>query len=372
MRRVEKVPQRRAFGSVRRLPSGRFQARYTHPETGVLTGAPTTFATKSEATRYLSETETDLLRGESLDVTSGKQSFGSYGAEWLNSRTDLRPKTIELYRYLFRQYLDPVLGTKEVGKLDVRAIRHWYGILHEGTQSAVTSAKAYRLLRQILQAAVDDRLLRSNPCNLKGAAVERSAERPIPTLEQVLALAESIEPDYRLMVLMAGLVGLRRGECFALRVGDLERGRDHWTVAIDASIVFVRNEAHHQAPKTTAGVRRLALPSAVSAAVERHLADFDRSEPDDFLFVDQRTGTTPTITVWRRVWANARRNSGIDCTFHDLRHHAGTLTATAGASIRESMARLGHSSPRAALRYQHIAETRDAEVASAIDRVIRG
>lgn len=224
----------------------------------------------------------------------------------------------------------------------------------------------------MLQAAVDDRLLRSNPCNLKGAAVERSAERPIPRLEQVLALAESIKPDYRLTVLMAGLVGLRRGECFALRVGDLERGRDHWTVAINASIVFVRNEVHHQAPKTMAGVRRLALPSAVSAAVERHLADFDRSEPDDFLFVDQRTGTTPTITVWRRVWANARRDSGIDCTFHDLRHHAGTLTATAGASIRESMARLGHSSPRAALRYQHIAETRDAEVASAIDRVIRG
>jgi integrase len=265
-----------------------------------------------------------------------------------------------------------VLGTKEIGKLDARAIRHWYGVLHEGTQGEVTSAKAYRLLRQILQASVDDRLLRSNPCDLKGAAVERSAERPIPTLDQVLALSESIKPEYRLMVLMAGFVGLRRGECFALRVDDFERGLNHWTVAIDASIVFVRNEAHHQAPKTMAGVRRLAIPSAVSAEVEQHFADFDRTESSAFLFVDQRTGTTPTITVWRRVWANARRDSGVDCTFHDLRHHAGTLAATAGASIRESMARLGHSSPRAALRYQHIAETRDAEVASAIDRVIRG
>ncbi len=174
------------------------------------------------------------------------------------------------------------------------------------------------------------------------------------------------------MVLMAGLVGLRRGESFALRVDDLERGADHWTVVVDASIVFVRDKAIHQAPKTVAGVRRLALPSAVAAVAEQHLADFTRSEPSDLLFVDLRTETTPTMTVWRRVWANACRDSGVGCTFHDLRHHAGTLTATAGASIRESMSRLGHSSPRAALRYQHVAETRDVEVASAMDRLIRG
>jgi integrase len=153
----------------------------------------------------------------------------------------------------------------------------------------------------MLQAAVDDRLLRSNPCNLKGAAVERSAERPIPRLEQVLALAESIKPDYRLMVLMAGLVGLRRGECFALRVGDLARGPDHWTATIDASIVFVRNEVHHQSPKTMAGVRRLALPSAVSAAVERHLADFDRANRTT-------SCSSPSERVRRR-----RSRCGVEC-----------------------------------------------------------
>ena len=109
----------------------------------------------------------------------------------------------------------------------------------------------------------------------------------------------------------------------------------------------------------------------VGAAVERHLAEFKLSD-DALLFADQRTGTTPTITVWRRVWDNARRDADIDCTFHDLRHHAGTLSASAGASIRESMARLGHASPRAALRYQHAAEQRDVAVAASIDRLISG
>ncbi len=190
-------------------------------------------------------------------------------------------------------------------------------------------------------------------------------------MDDVIALADAIKPRYRLMVLLAGLVGLRRGECLALRVSDVVERDGRSTITVGSSIVFVGGAPRRELPKTDAGTRRLALPSAVGKEVERHLAEFDLSG-DDLLFADERTGTTPTITVWRRVWNNARRDAGVDCTFHDLRHHAGTLTASAGASIRESMARLGHASPRAALRYQHAAEQRDVEVASSIDRLIPG
>ena len=188
-------------------------------------------------------------------------------------------------------------------------------------------------------------------------------------MDEVLALADAIDPRYRLMVLLAGLVGLRRGECLALRASDVDKRDERWNVNVGASTVFVRGEPRRQFPKTEAGTRRLALPSAVGKEVERHLADFGLNG-DDLFFADPRTGTTPTITVWRRVWNKARRTAEVDCTFHDLRHHAGTLTASAGASIRESMARLGHASPQAALRYQHAAEQRDVEVASSIDRLI--
>jgi len=364
------VGKRRAFGAIRRLQSGRWQATYTHPETGVKTSAGRAFESKAEADRYLAEVQTDFDRGEAVDRSAGTQRFGDYATEWLAARTDLRAKTVDLYDYLLRCYLLPPLGDKQVGKLDARAIRTWYGTINEGTQSSVTSSKAYRLLKQILSAAVEDRLLRVNPCNLKGAAAERSVERAVPSLDDVVALAAAIQPEYRLMVLLAGLVGLRRGECFALEVADLEPGPSQWTIVVDSSIVFVKNQARRELPKTTAGVRRLALPASVAREVENHLNRYGRSAADDLLFVDLRTGTTPTITVWRRVWANAQRATGLQCTFHDLRHHAGTLTASAGASIRESMARLGHSSPRAALRYQHAVEARDAEVATSIERLI--
>lgn len=55
---------------------------------------------------------------------------------------------------------------------------------------------------------------------------------------------------------------------------------------------------------------------------------------------------------------------------HDLRHVAGTMAAATGASTKELMHRLGHASPRAALRYQHATAKRDEAIADGIDRVL--
>ena len=57
--------------------------------------------------------------------------------------------------------------------------------------------------------------------------------------------------------------------------------------------------------------------------------------------------------------------------FHDLRHVGGTLAATTGASRRELMARLGHSSTRAALIYQHATRDRDKAIALALGDLVR-
>ena len=55
---------------------------------------------------------------------------------------------------------------------------------------------------------------------------------------------------------------------------------------------------------------------------------------------------------------------------HDLRHLAGTLAAPTGASTKELMHRLGHASPRAALRYRHATAERDEAIADGIDRIL--
>lgn len=59
--------------------------------------------------------------------------------------------------------------------------------------------------------------------------------------------------------------------------------------------------------------------------------------------------------------------------FHDLRNTGNNLAAAAGASTRELMHRMGHSSMRAALIYQHATSDRDREIALGIDaRLVKG
>ena len=60
-----------------------------------------------------------------------------------------------------------------------------------------------------------------------------------------------------------------------------------------------------------------------------------------------------------------------DLHLHDLRHTGGTYAADTGASTRELMQRLGHSSPRAALIYQHARDERDQAIAERLNDIIK-
>jgi integrase len=101
---------------------------------------------------------------------------------------------------------------------------------HGGTQrsrldaqvSAVTVAKAYRLLKAIFNTAVDDGLIRRNPCRIKGPGQEKSPERPVLTVPQVYALADAVGGRYRALVLLGVFGSLRRDELAALRRSDID------------------------------------------------------------------------------------------------------------------------------------------------------
>lgn len=345
---------------------------FTHPETGRRVTAPTTFETKADGARWLSTTETDLHRGDDLDPAGRSVRFGEFAEAWLAGKASLRPRTVELYSYLLRVHINPTFESLPLTRVSGAAVRQWNSDLRSGTISETTAAKAYRLLRQILETAVDDRLIRQNPCRIKGAATERSKERQIPSLEEVERLADAIEPRYRAMVLIAAFASLRKGECLGLARRHVVTDASPATITVERA--RIETNAHgmmFQEPKTEAGNRTVALPSSLVAAVRDHLEQWVEPGADALLFTAEHSDDTPTKVVWRRAWGKARANADVDCTFHDLRHVAGTLNAAAGATIKEAMARLSHSSPEAALRYQHALAERDGEVADAVDALLR-
>jgi len=353
---------------IRKKPSGRYEARYRDPN-GRLRGK--TFSTKREAQQFLDRTGTDIVDQAWRDPALGKVKLEEYTGWWLDNRPDLRPRTRAIYGDLLRLHITPALGQCRFDGLNTATIRAWHAqMLRIGKPGPVTVAKAYRLLRTILNAAVEDGLLVRNPCTIKGAGVERSPERPIATIEQVYQLADAIESRYRGMVLLATFCGLRLGELLALRRDrvDLERGRINVTEQRcdlpDGTRVF-------GPPKTAAGVRSISLPPHLVEEVERHLDTWVAPEGDAFLFSGPKTEGLRRAT-FDTAWRRARTAVDVEhLHFHDLRHTGNTLAASTGASTKELMSRMGHASPRAALIYQHATEERDEAIAEGLSQIVR-
>jgi len=183
------MPARRRFGSVRRLPSGRWQARYWDAA-GNRVGAPTTFATKGDAQRWLSAAETDQNRGEWHDPRLGDVPFCEWADRWMATKAPtLGLATQDLYRYLLRRHVVPRFGSMAVGRITAAEVQAWLADLHRSELSPNTVAKAYRCLSGAMDGAVDAGLIARSPCTLKGAGTERHAEMQIATPEQVAGLA---------------------------------------------------------------------------------------------------------------------------------------------------------------------------------------
>ena len=208
----------RRFGNIRHLPSGRFQIRYPGPDGRMRTGADT-YPDKRSADRALSLTQAQMITGEWTDPQRAKVKLQAYARKWIDQRPNLRPTTVELYRWPLAKHIGPDLGQVPVGKITPEVVREWRAALLADGASVSAAAKAYRLLRAVLMTAVDDRIIPRNPCRIRDAGDEKSPERPVLTVAQVFELAGLMKEDrFRALVLLATFASLRWGEVIALRV----------------------------------------------------------------------------------------------------------------------------------------------------------
>jgi len=354
----------RSFGTIRKLASGRWQARYRGPD-GLLRSAPHTFAYKADASKWLALTEAELINGKWIDPDAGRVLLSEYATVWIDERAGLRPKTIQLYRYLLRTHLQKDFGSRTIASITEADVRRWRADLLSGGVSSVIAAKAYRLLKSILATAAEDGRIPRNPCRIKGASVEKSPERPVLTVATVYSLADAVGPRYRALVLLACFCGLRWGELAGLQRGDIDAKRK--TVRVARQLCEVAGQPLFFAPpKSDAGKRLVAIPPVILPDVLSHLDNFTPPGTDALLFTN-RVGKPMRHSNFRlRVWLPAMAASGIDVHFHDLRHTGNALVAEAGANLRELMERMGHSTSRAALIYLHSTSDRQHRLADAV------
>jgi integrase len=360
----------RRFGNLRKLPSGRWQARYRGPD-GLMRSAPETFGSKRDAEQWLTVIDAEILRGDWSDPLAGRVPLGEYGQRWIEEHR-LGQRTREEYDSLWRRHIGPYLDRIELTEISTDTVRSWRATLLREGRSEDRTAKAYRLLRAVLNTAVDDGKIKRNPCRVKGAGDYRAAERPTATVAQVYALADRMPGRFRVLVLAAAFTGLRWGELIALRRCDVD---------LTGGVLHVRRRLaqprrgglQEGPPKSAAGVRSLALPEILADELGQHIDQYAEPGPEGLLFRGPKGAALRRSNFGRSTkWTTLITAVGLPVGFHfhDLRHTGNQLTAASGATTRELMHRMGHGSMRAALIYQHATNARDRRIATALSALV--
>ena len=364
------MTSRRVRGSFRRLPSGRWQVRYTAPD-GLRRNLDETYRTKADAEIAWAVVAGQLAAGRWADPDRARVALGPYAESWVAQRAGLSERTKELYASLLRRQIVPTLGAVQLRHLGPDRVRSWRQDLLDQGVGVSTVAKAYRLLKAVCATAVDDDVLHRNPCRIKGAGAEEAPERPVLTLAEVMDLADGITPRYRLLVLLAAFGSLRWGELMGLTRDDVDL--QAMTVHVRRSVAEVGGQLVIKSPKTAAGRRSVALPEVLREEIRLHLLTYAEAGESGRVFIGER-GATPRRAHFVKTWRTAKQAAGVaDAVhFHDLRHTGNHFAAVSGASTRELMARMGHASMRAALIYQHATADRDRAIAQALDQLVEG
>lgn len=368
----------RGFGHLRKLPSGRVQASYVGPDT-VRYLAPRTFDTQIDAEGWLVDERRRISAGTWLppaERLAAPLTFREYVVTWLpNRRTrrgeKLKPRTVAHYSDLLENFLLPTFGDLPLQNVTPTIVRRWWAAL--GDDRPTYRAHAYGLLRAVMESARRDETLpvTVNPCAIEGAGrTDRKIRIDPASLDELATITNAMPERLRLMVLLAAWCQLRFGELAELRRKDvdLKRGR----VRVARGVVRVSGKTIVGTPKTSAGKRDVTIPPHLLPLVEAHLRDHSEPGADGLLFPAERGGNLAPSSLYRAFYAARRAAGRDDLRWHDLRHSGAVLAAQAGATLAELMGRLGHSSPAAAMRYQHVARDRDKFIAARLSELAEG
>ena len=169
------------------------------------------------------------------------------------------------------------------------------------------------------------------------------------------------------MVLVAAYGGLRFGELTAHTQADLHLEDPNLpAVTVRKTMSRLKGKWLIGTPKTDAGMRTVTLPRFLHPLLEDHLERYVRG--DEAMVFATASGRPLARSNWTATFHRATHEIGLDdIHFHDLRHAAATAAVQTGATLKDTMARLGHASPRAALIYQHTAQDRDHAIAAALN-----
>lgn len=340
-------------------------------------------ATKTEAQRALTAWVADL-QATGTSAASSTVTVAQAVEGFCRRRIDAgrwKPVTATNNRWLIDRWLSswpmwskPLeeLRTRDVDDLYARVIASAAG---DGRSSAV---HVHRLLRAAINDAVRREEATRNACDraeVPAVPKRRKVRLELGKLAEILSELETAGDLYMATLLRVVLVaGVRRGELCALKWSDLDL--EAGTVSIHRGITYSAGELHEHSTKT-GEERDLAIDPTTVDLLRRHQEQCRESwgivgvewSPEWRVWPGGATPTTilrPDSVTHR--WDRIRRQHGIDCTFHELRHQNGTWMIALGVDPTAAAGRQGHSVEVHLRTYTHASTDADRPVADMLGR----
>lgn len=307
-----------------------------------------------------------ILTGAYVDVKAGRVTVRDYAQTWLEGRTDLRPNSKTLYDQHLRRHIVPRLGGRRIGSLTRADMKAFVAQLDDQLAPA-TVHTVFKVTRAMLQDAVHDAKLPSNPCSrVPLPRVEKRLDK-ILTPDQIGDLAAAITPRYEVTVWLGALAGLRLGEALGLT-------KDHVDLEGRRILVVQQMQNGVLSPlKTKASRRSVPVDDLLTSKLRDHLKMCGVHTAD--LLVTNRCRRPVRRSSFGACFAEAVEGAGLPkgTRFHDLRHFYISSLVGAGVNLRVVQARAGHGSlTETADTYSHLMPTADTTGAGVLDSAFAG
>ena len=331
------------------------------------------FKRRRDAERYASLVEVDLAHGGWVDPRLGRMTLEEWFERWWATSTGLRQTTRTRDEASFRNHVLPAFGSTPLARLDRTRLREWVHGLSDPAGAALAPAsvaKTVQVFNKVVRAAVEDRIISSNPVERLPLPKISREEMRFLNVTELWRLAEAMDDRYRALVLLGGYGGLRIGEMLALRWDrvDLDRGR----IEIVEGLTDLAGAITFGPPKTKAAIRSLTVPRFVS----HELASLGGEDvgTKQLVFQSPEGHTVRPGLFRRRFWNPAVMSAGLaPLRVHDLRHTAVALWIAAGANPKQIAIRAGHSSVSVVLdRYGHLFPEQDEALVQALEVAASG
>ncbi len=356
----------------------RFRVRYTDPggrERARL------FERLVDAKKFDATTRADIARGAYIDPDAGRTTFKDYAEEWRANQIHADTTRLQI-ETLFRIHVYPVFGGRPLSTIRASHVQALVRGLSD-THAPATVLVVYRHITSVFLAAVADKVIPAMPyAKISLPEVEPARVEPLP-VASVEAIRDSTALEYRVLVDIGAMAGLRQGEAFGLEVGHVDFLRR--TLRVEQQLKTVPGQAPFLAPPKTRKSRRL-IP--ISKLLVDRLAAHLKAFPAVEVEIVDKTGREPVTRKVRlicttsddepirrafystSVWRPAIRRARIEGspTFHDLRHFFASALIAHGASVVQVQARLGHASANETLgTYSHLWPDDDDRTRQAIE-----